>query len=59
MNRSSINCVIDVNPIISRKWRIGGVLSSDLSAALLDLAARDKNKPFPWRPTAVKPVLSN
>ncbi len=34
----------------SRKWRIGGVVSLDLSPAFLNLAARGKIKLFPLRP---------
>ncbi|MDG4548997.1 MAG: hypothetical protein P9F19_11255 [Candidatus Contendobacter sp.] len=33
---------------------MGGVLSLDLSPALLSLAARSKTKLFPLRPPAVK-----
>lgn len=59
MNQPSVNRAIEANPTISRKWRIGGVLSADLSAALLALTVRDKTKPFLWRPTTIKPILSN
>ncbi len=37
---------------------MGGVVSLDLSPALLSLAARNKTKLFPLRPPAVKTALS-
>ncbi|GEM_PF-3100010 len=42
----------------SRKWRIGGVLSLEVSPALLGLAVRSKTKLFPLHPPATKAVLS-
>ncbi len=58
MNQPSVPASTEATPIYSRKWRMGGVLSLDLSPALLSLAARNKAKLFPLRPLAVKAALS-
>ncbi len=54
MNQPSVPVFTEATPAYSRKWRIGGVVSLDLSPALLSLAARSKTKLFPLRPPAVK-----
>jgi hypothetical protein len=41
----------------SRKWRIGGVLSLEVSPALLGLTIRSKTSPFPLRPPVAKAAL--
>lgn len=56
MNQPSISASASTNQGCSRKWRIGGVLSLDVSPALLDLAARNKTRLFPLRPPVVKAV---
>ena len=50
MYLSLISSSADSTQAYSRKWRIGGVLSLDLSPAFLNLAARGKTKLFPLRP---------
>lgn len=50
MHQPSVSASTDATQVYSRKWRIGGVLSLDLSPALLDLEARSKTKLFPLRP---------
>ena len=50
MYPSFISFSADSIQAYSRKWRIGGVLSLDLSPAFLNLAARGKTKLFPLRP---------
>jgi len=58
MRQPSVSASTDATQIYSRKWRMGGVVSLDLSPALLSLAARNKTKLFPLRPPAVKTALS-
>jgi hypothetical protein len=58
MNQPSVFVAADTNQAYSRKWRIGGMLSLDVSPALLSLTARSKTRLFPLRPPAVKTALS-
>ena len=57
MSQLSVSASTDAIPTYPRKWRIAGVLSLDLSPALLRLDARSKNPLFPLRPPAVKTAL--
>lgn len=57
MNQPSISASGDTDPVYPRKWRIGGVLSLEVSPALLSLAARSKTKLFPLRPPTTKAAL--
>ncbi len=59
MNPPSVSASTDVTQVHLRKWRIGGVLSADLSPALLSLAVRSKVKLFPLRPPAIKAAPFN
>ena len=58
MNPQSISSSASSHPSCSRKWRIGGVLSLDVSPALLGLTARSKTKLFPLRPPTGKAAPS-
>ncbi len=58
MNQPSVSTSADANQACSRKWRIGGVLSLEVSLALLSLTARSKTRLFPLRPPAAKAALS-
>ena len=57
MNPQVIAVSPSTNQSCSKKWRIGGVLSSDISPALLSLTVRSRIKRFPLRPAVTAAEL--
>lgn len=56
MKQQTVSASAGTDQGCSRKWRIGGVLSLEVSPALLGLAARSKTRLFPLRPPVAKAV---
>jgi hypothetical protein len=57
MNIQPFSTSASIDAGYPRKWKIGGVLSSDISPALLSLTVRSRIKRFPLRPAVTAAEL--